>query len=325
MQPYISLSEKEKTGLVQQPCGGNGLFRAGQEGVERVYTTPCGKLEFIEYQSKTLAYVPSALGYPALYPLRQTCYAGKPIAVLMDLDGTSVHSEDFWMFIIQRAMAALMDKPRFALETEDIPFVSGHSVSEHLQYCIDKYCPGENLEKARGLYHKVTAYEMREIMEGRGNQQAFTPVPYLKEFLTALKENGVKIGLVTSGLYQKAMPEIVSAFRVLGMGDPVDFYDAIITAGQAIIKGSPGTLGELAPKPHPWLYAETARVGLGITEEQKSHVIGLEDSAAGIYSLKLAGFASIGIEGGNIRQSGAECLCDYLVSNLEQVLDIVLG
>ena len=27
----------------------------------------------------------------------------------------------------------------------------------------------------------------------------------------------------------------------------------------------PGTLGELSPKLHPWLYAETARVGLGIS------------------------------------------------------------
>ena len=32
------------------------------------------------------------------------------------------------------------------LKKEDLPYVSGHSVSEHLQYCIDKYCPSKSLE-----------------------------------------------------------------------------------------------------------------------------------------------------------------------------------
>ena len=48
------------------------------------------------------------------------------------------------------------------------------------------------------------------------------------------------------------------------MGNPLDFYDAIITAGDRLTKGQTGTLGELAPKPHPWLYAETAYVGLAM-------------------------------------------------------------
>lgn len=54
------------------------------------------------------------------------------------------------------------------------------------------------------------------------------------------------------------------------MGDPRDFYDAIITAGFPLRKGEAGTLGELSPKPHPWLYAETARVGLGLSFEDRS-------------------------------------------------------
>lgn len=49
--------------------------------------------------------------------------------------------------------------------------------------------------------------------------------------MLALKAKGIKIGLVTSGLYEKAMPEILSAFRALDMGEPTDFYDAIISAG----------------------------------------------------------------------------------------------
>ena len=54
-----------------------------------------------------------------------------------------------------------------------------------------------------------------------------------------------------------------------GIGDPRTFYDAIITAGFPMRDREPGTLGELSPKPHPWLYAEVCRVGLGIPFEER--------------------------------------------------------
>ena len=120
------------------------------------------------------------------------------------------------------------------------------------------------------------------------------------------------------------MPEIISVFKQLDMGDPVEFYDSIITAGYALRKGQPGTLGELAPKPHPWLYAETTSVGLGIPFERRHKVIGIEDSAAGIVSIKLAGFSCVGISGGNIEQAGVGELCDYRINNLLEILDIII-
>ena len=146
----------------------------------------------------------------------------------MDLDGTSVRSEEFWIWIIEKTTASMLDDESFKIEDSDIPFVSGHSVSEHLQYCIDKYCPGESLDKARNFYFEHVNHEMKEIMEGRGRKNSFVPQEGLKEFLLAIKAKGIKIGLVTSGLYEKAMPEILSAFRTLDMGEPTDFYDAII-------------------------------------------------------------------------------------------------
>jgi beta-phosphoglucomutase-like phosphatase (HAD superfamily) len=182
----------------------------------------------------------------------------KPLkAVLMDLDGTTVHSEHFWIWIIEKTTSSLLGDPKFKLESCDEPHVSGHSVSEHLQYCVKKYCADKTVEEARTWYFKHTNYEMNEILKGRGKKGAFTPSPGIKEFLYELKAMNVKIGLVTSGLYEKAWPEILNAFQTLGMGDPKEFYDAIITAGHAIRHGEPGTLGELSPKPHPWLYAET--------------------------------------------------------------------
>ena len=235
----------------------DGFNKVGKDGVKKIYATGDRKVELLCYEDHTVAYVLSAIGYPAYYPLH-AAEVKKPIkAVLMDLDGTSVKSEEFWIWIIQKSIASLLGDENFTLDESDLPHVSGHSVSEHLQYCINKYCPGASLEKAREYYFMHTHREMNEIMEGRGKEGAFTPSPGLKPFLYRLKELGIKIGLVTSGLYEKAYPEILSAFNTLEMGDPKQFYDCIISAGFPLRKGEVGTLGERSrirgctPRPAP--------------------------------------------------------------------------
>ncbi len=166
---------------------------------------------------------------------------------------------------------------------------------------------------------------MRAILDGRGRADAFVPAPGIKDFLLALKVREVKIGLVTSGLYEKAYPEIVAAFRTLDLGEPRDFYDAIVTAGFPLRRGEVGTLGELSPKPHPWLYAEIARVGLGIPFEARNTVVGIEDSGAGVCAIRLAGFPTIGMGGGNIPESGTKALCQHYCESFAEVLDIMRG
>jgi len=313
----------QESGLVALQSCSDGVFRVGKDGVVSITATGDGKVEFVAFENHTVAYVKSAMGYPAYYPVHPVKLE-KPIkAVLMDLDGTSVRSEEFWIWIIQLTTASLLGDPGFELEEADLPHVSGHSVSEHLQYCIRKYCPDKTVEEARTYYFEHTERGMRDILDGRGKKDAFKPSPGLKEFLLELKLMGVKIGLVTSGLYEKAWPEILSVFRTLGMGDPKEFYDAIVTAGFAIRKGSVGTLGELSPKPHPWLYAETCRVGLGIPFEGRNRVVGIEDSGAGVCSIRLAGFPTIGFAGGNIVESGTKELCNYYCDTLQDVLKII--
>ena len=308
------------SGFVALERCSDGAFCVGKEGVQSITATGDRKVEFIAFADHTLAYVKSAMDYPAYYPVHPVSLEKPVKAVLMDLDGTSVHSEHFWIWIIQQSTASLLGNPKFELEEADLPYVSGHSVSEHLQYCIQKYCPEKSVEEARRYYFEHTDREMQAIMDGHGKEGAFTPAPGLKEFLLELKSMGVKIGLVTSGLYQKAWPEILSAFRVLKLGDPKEFYDAIITAGFAIRKGEAGTLGELSPKPHLWLYAETCRVGLGIPFSERAHVVGLEDSGAGVCSIRLAGFATIGMAGGNIVDSGTQALCHRYCAGFGEVL-----
>jgi beta-phosphoglucomutase-like phosphatase (HAD superfamily) len=324
--PGISRDLAEiKDDFTEIPSGGNGLFFSGREGVRVILTPRDNKAEFIVYDDKTLVFVKSQLGHPAIYELREAEFEAPAEAVLMDLDGTSIRSEGFWIWIIQQVTCRLLGDPAFELAAEDEPHVSGHSVSEHLEYCIRKYCPDKSLEEARRHYFQITRQEMAEIMEGRGRQEAFIPSPGLKEFLLSLKSAGIKIGLVTSGLHEKAWPEIVAAFRTMNLGDPLDFYDAIITAGHAIRKGQAGTLGELAPKPHPWLYADTARIGLEMPVSKRNRVIALEDSSAGVISIRLAGFAALGISGGNIEMSGVKPLLSGYFNSLTDALPCILG
>ena len=319
---FLGSLAKESDFISLKKCT-DGHFAVSKNGVISILATGDRKVEFIFFREHVLAYVSSAMGYPAYYPV-QPIKIEKPIrAVLMDLDGTSVRSESFWIWIIQLSIASLLGNPKFELEEVDLPYVSGHSVSEHLEYCVRKYCPDKTVEEARKYYFQHTHFQMHEIMEGRGKADAFTPSPGLKDFLLELKARSIKIGLVTSGLYEKAWPEILSAFWTMGMGDPKDFYDAIITAGFPLRKGEVGTLGELSPKPHPWLYSEVCRVGLGIPAEQRGYVVGIEDSGAGVCSIRLAGFAVIGFGGGNIIESGTQGLCEYYCETFEDVLKVI--
>jgi beta-phosphoglucomutase len=314
----------DNVGFIPLEASLDGLHRKGQDGVVALFATGDRKVEFHCYTNYTIAYVPSLVGIGAYYPIAPI-QEKKPIKyVLMDLDGTSVKSEEFWVWIIELTMQSLLKNPLFHLNKEDLPNVSGHSVSEHLQYCINKYAPGASLDEARGYYFEHTHHEMDLIAKGQGKKNAFVPAPGLKEFLLTLKKHGIKIGLVTSGLYEKAWPEIYGAFQSLNMGDPREFYDCIISAGSQLKKGQVGTLGELSPKPHPWLYAETGIVGLGIKADEHDRVVGIEDSGAGVCSIRLAGFTVLGVDGGNIVSSGTKALCAGFEKDLMSLLPFIL-
>lgn len=275
-------------------------------------------VKFINAQGKTYCGLGED-GREIYYPLEKDVFCGKAKYLLMDLDGTTVQSEEFWIYLIEKTVQKLLGDEKFSFVDEDIPFVSGFSTVEHLQYCIDKYAQGKDVLEANAIYHHLAKFELSEILEGRGNAEAFRPRANLKEFLLEMKARGVKLGLVTSGLDYKAIPEIVSAFRVLGMGAPKDFYDAIITGGKRKGKGDYGTLGELAVKPHPWVYKEIA-LGLGISEEERANTVVLEDSSAGLISGRLAGFGVIGFNDGNILRSGLDCLAHDMVDGFDDVL-----
>ncbi|MBQ9733805.1 MAG: HAD family phosphatase, partial [Clostridia bacterium] len=98
----------ESSGLKVLSSSSDGRFSVGSNGVKGIYATGDGKVEFICFENHTLAYVLSALNYPAYYPLKLVEPKGPVKAVLMDLDGTSVRSESFWIWIIEQTTASLL-------------------------------------------------------------------------------------------------------------------------------------------------------------------------------------------------------------------------
>lgn len=274
-------------------------------------------INFINSNGKLFVEI-NQCGVDAFYPLNELKTNEKVKYVLMDLDGTTVKSEEFWIYLIERTTAEMLANPEFKLENSDFPFVSGFSTVEHLEYTKNKYKYPQDISIALECYHRIARFELNEIMEGRGNVDAFKPREGLKQFLLTLKRNGVKVGLATSGLDYKAIPEIVSAFKVLDMGDPLEFYDSIITGGRQKNPGEYGTIGELAVKPHPWIYRELA---LGLNIQDLNDAIVIEDSSAGLLSGKLAGMNVIGFNDGNLLSSNLDEQCVLMVDTFQEILD----
>ena len=274
-------------------------------------------VEFFDWKDKPYCTI-NQCGVEATYPFEKPKTEFPIQAVLMDLDGTTVISEEFWIYLIEKTVKQI-SSPDFCLSEEDTPFVSGFSTAEHLEYCLNKYKIPKTVNEALEVYHKTARFELNEIMEGRGNADAFKPREGLKDFLYSLKKAGIKIGLATSGLDYKAIPEILSAFRVLNMGNPIEFYDAIITGGRRKGEGEYGTIGEMAVKPHPWIYSEL--VG-GLNVDKKNAIV-IEDSSAGLLSGRLAGMNVIGFNDGNLIQSGLQEECIAMVDTFEDILQFL--
>ncbi len=52
-------------------------------------------------------------------------------------------------------------------------------------------------------------------------------------------------------------------------------------------------------------------------------IVGIEDSGAGVCSIRLAGYTTIDIDGGNIIESGTKGLCDHYCENFEEILKVL--
>jgi len=296
----------------------SGADRGSEQGSTVLLQTKDGRVQFVRQGEERFALVKVPVDFPVRYPLRRTTFSKPAKAVLMDLDGTTVLSEHYWIDAIRETVARVLGDSSFRFSSADLPYVSGYSTREHLAYCQGKYDLPASLDELKDVHKIVVEERLAQLAESDG--AALEPGPGLKEFLIALKQAGVRLGIVTSAAQRKAMLELDLVFRKLDLGPPEQFYDVIITAGTYGATGTASTLGGLASKPHPWLYLEAARVGLGLGEEEWQHVVCIEDSTAGVIAAHLAGFAVLGLNTGSLAQSGVESL---LLGQGDSLLDFL--
>ncbi|MCK4591287.1 MAG: HAD family phosphatase [Candidatus Latescibacteria bacterium] len=203
-------------------------------------------------------------------------------AVMMDMDGSSTDTEKLVLEAMRQMMREVLGKSDFRFAREDFPHIIGDSTTNHVKYLVKTYnLDPAQLDQCIDTYYQRYHQTLYDIRDGKIGDILIEPMPGLKEFLTTLRQRGVKIGLVTSSLKEEAdivMPEV---FKGMGLDpDYESFYDGVIAADE---------VGEAFLKPHPNLYIRMAEEKLNVRNRRNCFVV--EDSTAGIIAARVAGFA----------------------------------
>lgn len=180
-------------------------------------------------------------------------------AALFDLDGTIFDSMGVWyeidtLFLARRGIALTPDYSE-ALKRMNFP--------EAANYTISRYGLKESPEQVMDEWHEMTQDIYREQVGLK---------PFVKEYLFALHEKGIKLGVATSCKPQLYTP----VFRRCGIED---LLDTIVTTE------------ETKPKSFPDVYLEGAR-RLGVVPKECAV---FEDIVTGIESAKSAGFLTVAV------------------------------
>lgn len=293
----------------------DGTFSMQDNNIDSIYTTKDEKIEIIKFKNHNeLIGITSSITNTSYYSLLDI-EVKEVKNILMDMDGTSVLSENFWIEMLRLTVAKQTNNNSFQFHDNDMPFISGHSVTEHLNYCIKEYSLKCELVELKEIYDSIVDYNL----DNNVDSNFFEPRKGLKEFLTTVKEKNIKVALVSSGSSKKVIYTLKCLFEKIDLGNPLDYYDCIITSGVASKKHNYCTMGELYAKPYPCLYEEAYYIGLGLTRDDLKYTIAIEDSASGIYSIRSSNMAPIGIAGGNIKGSGADSLCYDYVEKLSDI------
>lgn len=305
---------------------GKGTMRAGENGVTLLAINKAHEFIFVGRGNDMEVVVNNKAGIFPSFALLPTQICSPIKGVLFDLDGTCVKSEAFWIETILETTNRMRDRytlphiERFA--QNELPHISGRTVPEHLMYCIQHYFPEASLLETQTLYTEIAEEYMLKLNSGELDIDAFEPVHGLKELLIMLKTNGIKIGIVTSGLHYKAWPELEQAMNKMGMEDAREFFDAILTSGTLAKRGVCGTMGNAIAKPWPNIYFEAAQV-IGFTMQERCHYVGVGDSNSDAGSLRFMGTPFIGVAHGNIEEGGTKCMCTAFAQSLDEVTNIL--
>jgi HAD superfamily hydrolase (TIGR01509 family) len=183
-----------------------------------------------------------------------------PFAVLWDLDGTLIDSEEYWMLAEQQLAARY---PGDWNHSDGLELV-GLSLYESSVIMKQKM-------KIHDLEPQAIIDELTESVIGN-LRKAIPWRPGAKELLQELKGSGVKTAMVTMSMSRMAL-EVAAAIDF-------DAFDVVL-GGDQVEQG----------KPHPEPYLKAASM-LGF---EPARCIAFEDSLNGLRSAEAAGTVAVGI------------------------------
>ncbi len=174
-------------------------------------------------------------------------------AVLWDLDGTLVDTEGYWQAAEER-LAASYGKPWSTEQAQQLVGSDLMDSARHVRDALEIDLTPDEI--VRTLIDDVLLHLNKEVPWRPG----------AKELLLALKEAGVRLGLVTMS-YQRMLDPVLAEL-------PKDIFEFIVT-------GDTATRGK--PNPEPYLQGAA---GLGV---EPRHCLAIEDSETGATSAERAG------------------------------------
>jgi HAD superfamily hydrolase (TIGR01509 family) len=183
----------------------------------------------------------------------------RPAAVLWDMDGTLVDSEEYWLSSEQN----LANEFNRTWNEQDGLDLIGMSLYDSTQVMKDKM--GLSLEPEE-IIQRLTDDVVAQLTV------SIPWRPGARELLLELKKRGIKTALVTMSMKRMA-ESVVNQI-------PFEAFDVIV-AGDMVVNG----------KPHPEPYLLAAQL-LGVAPED---CVAFEDSNTGLTSAEAAGTKAIGI------------------------------
>lgn len=205
-------------------------------------------------------------------------------AVIFDMDGLLIDSEQFW----QQAEVELMRPLGVPIQKSDCTKTMGQRIDMAVQYWFDRY-PWDN-PTVQVVADNITK-RVTELIIQNGK-----PLPGVIDTLNLLKQENIPMAIASSSP-SALISSVVDTFEIR------DYFTILCSAEL-----------EKYGKPHPGVYLSAAEQ-LGILPK---YCLVFEDSISGLIAAKAAGMAAIGIPE-NINKSDPRfAIADMTLSSMTE-------
>ncbi len=211
-------------------------------------------------------------------------------AVLFDLDGTLIDSEQFYYSNWQPILAANFG---LTITFDDwLALFAGHTLVRNVHFLKEKW----GIETSEEFMWKET-----RAAYARADMRTISLMPFAREILQNLRAAGKRVGLVTSS-YQTTVD------TVLGHHGLLEFFEFFVTREKVV---------HAKPNAEPYLLA-TAMMGLA-----PEQLLAVEDTSTGLRAAQDAGLRCVAVSRQAVERARLTA-ADYMVESLVEVNDILL-